>query len=329
MSTELVDQIRLGWVVLSEAGAPGAGDVRTHPLAGPWSLGLGAGGTPCLVTATTERGPEEREGAITVTNRELDTGDGRGTFVVVECAEPSLRDVFDHFVAAVVEARKRDTDRHPAAIALAVLARWRALLRSSGRALGPGELAGLLAELLVLAEIVELDPRRSLEVWAGPGGARHDLRRGTTAIEVKATLSHTAREAGINGIDQLEPPAGGSLTIAWHRLERVEDGPLSVFGVAERIIAAGALPERLYSLLEQAGSPPSLREAHDAVRFDLRERAFFTVDDGFPRIVPGSFPAGTPSGVDDLRYVVSLPAAGSGLSRAEIEQLLQRMAGPA
>jgi Putative PD-(D/E)XK family member, (DUF4420) len=327
VSAELVDQIRLGWVVLSEAGAPEASDVRTHPLTGSWFLGVGAGGTPCLLTAVAEPGPEEREGAVTIVNRELDSDDGRCTFVVIACGEPSLRDVFDHFATAVVEAHARSADRHPAATALVVLARWRALFRPAGNALGPGELAALLAELLVLAEIVERDARRSVAVWTGPDGARHDLRRGSTAIEVKATLSHTAREAGINGIDQLEAPAGGSLTLAWHRLERAEDGPFSVFGLADRIIAAGAQPEQLYGLLEQAGSPPSLREAHDAVRFDLRERGFFAVEDGFPRIVTASFPSGPPAGVDDLSYVVTLPPAQASLSEAETEELLQRMAG--
>ncbi len=327
MSTELVDRIRLGWVVLSEAGVADGGDLRTHPLTGRWLLGLTSGGTPCLLTAVSEPGPEEHDGAVTVVNRELDTGDGRRTFVVVGCDEASLRDVFDHFVAGVVEAQERSADRHPAATVLMVLSRWRALLHSANQALGVGELAALVAELLVLVEIVERDPQRSLAVWAGPGRARHDLRRGDVAIEVKATLSHTSRSATINGLDQLEAPVGGSLTLAWHRLERVEDGDLSVFGLADRIIAAGAVPQQLYGLLEQAGSPPSLREAHDAVRFDLRERDFFAVDDSFPRITSASFPGGPPAGVDDLRYVATLPPAEARLPVAGTELLLERMAG--
>lgn len=327
MSAELVDRIRLGWVVLAEAGAPPEGDVTTHPLEGEWLLGLTDAGAPCLLTPSAEPGPTEHEGAVTVSSRELDADGGRRTFVVVACGEPSLRDVFDHFLAALVEAQERTPDRHPAATAIVVLARWRALFRPSRDALGPTELAALLAELMVLAEIVERDPQRSLGVWAGPTGARHDLRRGTDAIEVKSTLSHTAREAGINGIDQLEAPAGGTLTLAWHRLERAEDGPLSVFGLAERLIAAGAPAQQLYGLLEQAGSPPSLREAHDAVRFDLRDRAFFAVAGDFPRIVSATFGDAPPEGVDDLRYRIALPSPDSALSAAEVEGLFERMAG--
>lgn len=329
MSIELVDQIRLGWVVLAEAGPPAAGDVRTHALDGPWLLGLDSDATPCLLTQVGEPGPEDRNGVVTVVNRELDTGEGRRDFVVVGCRRLSLRDAFDHFAAGVVEAGREIPDRHPAATALAVLARWRELFRPASDALGPAELAALVAELLVLEEIVGRDPARSLGVWAGPDGARHDFRRGTTAIEVKSTLSHTTRSASINGIDQLEAPRGGSLALAWYRLERVEDGPHSVFGLADRIVAAGASAEGLYGLLERAGSPPSLREAHDAVRFDLREREFFTVADGFPRIIPASFDGGCPPGVDDLRYSVGLPDPGACLPAPEIEELFGRIAGSA
>ena len=274
-----------------------------------------------------EAGPEEREGAVAISNRELETGQGRRAFVMVACGEPPLRDVFDHFLAALVEAVERTPDRHPGATAVTVLARWQALFRSGHALLGPAELAALLAELLVLAEIVDRDPLRSVGVWAGPTGARHDFRRGADAIEVKSTLSHTAREAGVNGIDQLEEPAGGSLALAWFRFERAEDGPLSVFSTVDRLLAAGAPPAQLYGLLEQAGSPPSLRDAHDAVRFELRDRCFFAVDDGFPRIVPASFPSGPPAGVDDLRYAITLPPADACLSPDETEQLLRRMAG--
>jgi hypothetical protein len=329
VSVELVDQIRLGWVVLAEAGAPGTADVRTHSLRGPWLLGIDAEAMPCLLTEVGEPGPEDSDGAVTVTNRELDTAEGRRNFIVVSCRQLSLRDVFDHFAAGVVEAGLESPDRHPAATALAVLARWRELFRPASAALGPLELAALVAELLVLEEIVARDPAGSLSVWAGPGGARHDFRQGNVAIEVKSTLSHTARRASINGIDQLEAPPGGSLTLAWHRLERVAGGPHSVFGLADRIIAAGAPAGQLYGLLEQAGSPPSLREAHEAVRFDLRERAFFAVDGDFPRIVPASFPAGAPAGVDDLRYTVELPGPDAALGTSTVEELLAGMAGSA
>jgi hypothetical protein len=329
MSTELVDQIRLGWIVLAEAGPPRSADVRTHELGGSWLLGLDSEAMPCLLTEVAEPGPEDRNGAVTVVNRSLDTDAGRRTFVVVSCRRLSLRDVFDHFVAGVVEAGTESPERHPAATALAVLSRWRELFRPASEALGARELAALIAELLVLEEIVSRNALGSLTVWAGPGGARHDFRRGSAAIEVKSTLSHTARRISVNGIDQLEEPADGSLTLAWHRLERVEDGPHSVFGVADRIIAAGAPAGQLYGLLEQAGSPPSLREAHEAVRFDLRERELFAVDTGFPRIIPASFPGGLPTGVDDFRYAVELPCPDAALASPAVDELFARMAVPA
>jgi hypothetical protein len=333
LSDGLVDRIRLGWIVLGEAGEPTAEGVTTHQLEGPggqaFLLGLDGTGVPCMLMATDDAGPEEDVGVVTVRNRELATRAGTRRFVVVACREPSLRDVFDHFLAAVIVARAEAGDRHAGATAVDVLARWVALLRASRPALGPSHLASLLAELLTLEQIVSRDPSRSLAVWTGPRRTRHDLRRGLHAIEVKSTLSHTSRTARINGVDQLEPPDGGSLVLAWHRFEVVPGGELSVFGVAERLIAGGAPAVELYGLMEAAGSPPALREAHEAVRFELRGRTFFAVEGDFPRLVPDTFTNGVPDGVDDVTYTVALPPDEASLDDAAVGALLDRMAGVA
>ena len=331
MSTELVDQIRLGWVVLGEADAPVGGGITTHPVIeiGDESLllGLDGAGVPYLLIPAPGRGPEEDVGMVTVRNRELVTGAGPRPFVVVSCLEVSLRDVFDHFLAGVIAAVEADSGQHPGAVAVKVLARWNALFRTTGAALGPSDLAALLAELLVLEMVVERDPGRSVAVWTGPEEARHDLRRGSTAVEVKSTLSHTARQVTIHGIDQLEPPGDGSLTLAWHRFDLVPEGPLSVYTVADRLVAAGVSAVELYDRMDAAGSPLSLREQHDGVRFSLREQRFFAVAGDFPRLVTASFPAGVPDGVDDITYKVVLPADDAVLGVAARDHVLDRMAG--
>ncbi len=331
MSPDLVERIRLGWVVLAEAETPVAGGFRTQPVVeagdGSLLLGLDGAGVPCLLIPTDERGPEESVGVVRIRNSELDTSAGVRSFVVVSCSEPSLRDVFDHFLVGVVTAVQATDGRSPGATAADVLARWRSLFQAGGEALGHSALAALLAELLILEAIVKRDESRSLAVWTGPSQARHDLRRSLAAVEVKATLSHTAREVTIHGVDQLEPPQGGRLTLAWHRLEVVPDGPLSVFVLADRLIAAGASAVELYGRMEQAGSPASLREEHDGVRFALHEQRFFAVDDDFPRVVPATFPAGVPRGVDDITYKVALPAPDLALGGAAVEAVLAEMAG--
>ncbi len=331
MSAELVDRIRLGWVVLAEAGEPAAGALRTHPVAeaGERSLllGLDGAGVPCLLIPAGEDGPEEDVGVVAIRNRELDTSAGRRRFVVVSCTEPTLRDVFDHLLVGVIAAVEGGQDQHPGIVAGGVLARWKALLRSSGAALGRSDLAALLAELLVLEQVIDRDPDRSLAVWTGPDGARHDLRRGAAAVEVKSTLSHTARQITVHGVDQLEPPDGGALTLAWHRFDVVADGPLSVFTLADRLIAAGVSAVELYDRLDSAGSPLSLRGQHESVRFALREQRFFAVEEGFPRIVTASFPAGVPGGVDEITYRATLPGNDDALDPAAVESTLERMAG--
>lgn len=333
MSADLVERIRLGWVVLAEAEGPASGGLRTQPIAeadgGTLLLGLDGAGEPCLLIPAGGKGPEETVGVVRIRNRQLTTTGGTQDFVVVSCGEPALRDVFDHFLVGVVSAVEADGERDPGLTAGEVLARWRSLFTTGRAALGASDLAALVAELLVLEAVLARDPAHSLAVWTGPSESRHDLRRELTAIEVKATLSHTARQVTIHGIDQLEPPAGGRLTLAWHRLEVVPDGPLSVFVLADRLIAAGASAVELYELMERAGSPAALREQHDRVRFALREQRFFGVGAGFPRIVPTTFPAGVPVGVDDLTYRVTLPVDDAALTPEETDRVLDEMAGVA
>jgi len=333
VSTGLVDRIRLGWIVLAEADDPSPGGLITHPLAdaGPRELLLGrdVGGVPCLLVPADGPGPEEDVGVVTVRNRGLVAADRTRTFVVISCGDSSLRDVFDHLLVGVAAALEADSSQHPGVVAIRVLAHWKELLRGRAQLLGPTDLAALLAEMLVLEEVIKHDPMRSLAVWTGPSKARHDLRRGDHAIEVKSTLSHTGRQITVNGVDQLEMPPNGSLTLAWHRFEPVPDGPLSVFTVADRLIAAGVSAVDLYQRLEAAGSPPSARDVHDGVRFRLRERRFFTVDGDFPRITTATFPQGVPPGVDDLSYKVTLPEDRAALDTDDVNAALARLGGAA
>lgn len=331
MKTGLVDQIRLGWIVLAEAEDPSPGGITTQRLtdvgARELLLGRDGAGVPCLLVPVDDPGPEESVGVVTVANRDLETSTGNRTFVVVACGDASLRDVFDHFLVGVVSALEAREGVHPGGVVIEVLARWGSLFRGGSGSLGASALGALLAELLVLEEVVDRDPERSLEVWTGPSEARHDLRRGDHAIEVKSTLSHTMRRITVNGVDQLETPSGGSLTLAWHRFEPVPEGRLSVFVVADRMIAAGVSAVDLYTRLEEAGCPPSTREVHDAVRFELRERRLFAVDEGFPRIVAASFVGGIPAGVDDLVYKVALPDDAASLDEGATSDVLDRLAG--
>lgn len=331
MSGELIDQIRLGWVVLAEAADPAAGGITTHELtrieSGALLLGLDVAGIPCLLIPASGPGPEEDGGIVSVRNRELVTGLASHPFVVVACREPSLRDVFDHFLVGVVGALEEADGSHPGAVAIAVLARWQSLFRTGGEAMGSGALAALLAELLVLEAVVAREAHGSTAAWVGPDEARHDFRRGSHAIEVKSTLSHTGRTVTVHGVDQLEAPAGGTLHLAWMRLEVVPDGSLSVYTVCDRIIAAGVPAVDLHDRMDRAGSPPALREVHGRVRFELREQGWFEVGPDFPRIVPASFAGGMPVGVDDLVYRVDLPPQGSALDPAATEVVLKRVAG--
>lgn len=326
-----VDTIRLGWTVLSEAPPPGGTGLRTYPLtadapAGS-ALAIDTAGISQLLLAADAPGPEEDIGVVLLRNRELETAQGQRMFVVLACLEPSLRDAFDRFLEAVLLACEARPDRHPGVVASEVLADWRSLLQSRRPGLGRRELAALLAELLTLEQVLDADPRRRVDVWIGPTAQRHDLRRGDHAVEVKSTLSHTDRRITVHGLDQLEVPPGGSLALAWWRLEAVPEGSLSVFGIADRLLDLGVSALELYGLMERAGSPPILRHVHEAERFEVRQRLWFPVDDTFPRLVPDVFVGGgPPDGVDEITYRVNLPSDEAALDEAAVDGVIARLA---
>ena len=94
------------------------------------------------------------------------------------------------------------------------------------------------------------------------------------------------------------------------RLEMVPDGGQSVSNLVDEILAAGAPAKELFHALATAGIPPAYLHGVDDVRFDVRERVTFPVDERLPRIVPASFIDGArPVGVIDMSYRIDLDHA--------------------
>jgi len=86
-----------------------------------------------------------------------------------------------------------------------VLQRWRQFLIAPSGPPGRGRAAEILSELLVVSDAVH---GRGFP-WIGPFGARHDMRCGSEAVEVKTTRSHTGHRVTIHGEDQLLAPEQG------------------------------------------------------------------------------------------------------------------------
>src|SRR5690606_11320061 len=133
-----------------------------------------------------------------------------------------------------------------------------------------------------------------------------------------------AREVAINGIDQLEPPAGGSLHLAHLVLEAVEGGLLTVASLGAKALLRADDPAGLRALLAAVGCT----DVHDAAwnRFAFRAEAerLYRVGPGLPRIVPSMIPAG----IVDATYRIDLGhASDAECPPAEFASLLQELSG--
>ncbi len=306
----MIDAIRLTFAALREAARPPVGDLNVR------ALGQGPGGVylaldaerraHLLVEAEVELTGSTGLTTVTIGHRDLVVDGRTAGFLDVTCEAEELAEVFDHFVAAVTQ-RLLSSGDSPVEVVLDVIEHWRQFLVSEAPPAGRDRLAAVFGELLVVLDVVRADPRGRVDCWVGPFGGRHDLRRGTRAVEVKTTRAHTTRVVTVHGEDQLVEPDGGSLHLHLVRLEEVPEGGASVPSLVDDLLAAGAPAQELFKALDAAGVAPAELPAVNVVRFDVRERMTVRVDERTPRLVPSSFVSGArPIGIVDLVYRVDL-----------------------
>jgi len=317
----VIDAVRLTFAALREAGAPPPGEIAVRSLPEMGSgvyLGHDAEGrSHLLIESTSDAEGSTGMAAVTIERSTLFIAGRSRRLVDVVCEIAALSEVFDHFIVAVGDRLPAPEAEEMSAI-LEVLERWRRFLVSAPDPPGRDRLAAVFGELLVLLDLVTSDPRRRVDAWVGPFGGRHDLRRGTLAIEVKTSRAHTARVVTVHGEDQLlEPEQGSTLHLHFVRLEEVPEGGASVPSLVDDLLSAGADTGKLFGAVAAAGVSPADFGSADSVRFDIRERLTVPVDEDTPRIVPSSFAGGQrPVGILDLVY------------RLDLDHVLDRALGP-
>jgi Putative PD-(D/E)XK family member, (DUF4420) len=325
-----LDQLRIAWTALASAPSSIGGHVATLALEdqiGNQSILLGADidGDRHLLVPTPDGPVAEDVDSDAVQIRELELGVPSAIrYTDVVCGARALADVFDDLILAIlrkIEAGSVD----PSEACSEVLGQWRALLRPPPReALSVNQMAGLAAELQLAIDILRRDPERRLDLWRGPSSSRHDFRRGSDAIEVKATVKHGEPSAEIHGLEQLEVPEDGALHLAWVKLEQVPEGTITVAGLVENLRRLLGGSPALYARLTEAGWRPE--SAAENLTFEFRERHIYEVDGDFPRLTPAMLPGGlTPTGVSNVRYDVALDPRRA-LAEDEVEALLDRIA---
>lgn len=232
--------------------------------------------------------------------------------IVIRLTDPEQRDIFLRFCRDIVDATTlAQTEEQAVERFLARTWRWHRLLQGGrDKRLSDDEQRGLIGELVVLEKhlLPVLDALDAVRCWTGPLDAPHDFEVSRIHVEAKARGSATPRVV-ISSEHQLE--SGNAERLFLHVTEvttGAEGGRdvLTVTDIATRIRVV--LAERDMAAVE------IFEERLGAVGFDwtddysdkswvVGQEALYEVREGFPRITP----AMVPEGVDNVKYLISLP----------------------
>ncbi|MFF3322088.1 PD-(D/E)XK motif protein [Streptomyces sp. NPDC002889] len=239
--------------------------------------------------------------------RALEDEETYQTYADLACLRNDLSDLFTELCVDVLGAVE-GLPENPVKALYRVLDRWKALFRTQQAPLGPEQLAGLFGELTVLNRLLEKDPSAH-RLWRGPEGHRHDFSAGTTAVEVKSSTGGEGRRPRIHGLDQLEVPEGGTLCMAWFRLQgtTVNGSGIAFVDLVAQTLRLCDDEGALLELLAGAGYSASDADRYHDVRFVISEERWYRVDPDFPGLTGQALvAAGVPVSALDVEYTIDL-----------------------
>ncbi|MCR8935234.1 MULTISPECIES: PD-(D/E)XK motif protein [unclassified Pseudomonas] len=252
----------------------------------------------------------------------------KGTlFIDIMCLDRGLDLVFAELAEDILRRIKEGFS--PIKAVIASIDDFRELLREkASEEILESKILGLVGELEMMRRLVTLN-QTAAETWTGPFELRHDFRQGIHALEVKTSGRSDTTRVFIHGIDQLDPPVGGTLHLAHVRLERAENGQLSIGSVFDSLLKSGADRKTLEKGLEALGCLNPYGKEWNRLSFCLEGIKIYSVSEGFPRITGSSFADGLlPAGVLALEYQIDLNHAKDfELPTDNYKIALERIAG--
>jgi len=305
------------WAIL-RAGTRDSGglEIPSIPLsvgtaAGPVRFALGSNGEARLLLPISKQdaAPEIDTGdALEIVESSFMHGGRSHRFLDLTCLAAELEPVFVDVVEEIIVRIDRGTGCVHAA--RTTLEDFRALL-TAGRShrIDRSRVTGLVAELVVLNRLLDVSPQ-AWKIWRGPTGDRHDFRAADTSLEVKASLRAGASIITANGLDQMEPPSGGTLYLVHFILEPVPGGLLSISALGRRALGLADDPSALKDILVGNGCTDVDDKSWNQDRFRIETQTLYRVDGSFPRLVSSMFAGGVvPAGVSDVTYRIDLAVA--------------------
>lgn len=267
-----------------------------------------------IILTESEGGLDDRNSrGLTVLTRDLRIHDKEPErYLDIECRDSAGYAAFD---IIGLEIAKELSKAHypPAEIVRRILARWRRFWgQIPSEMLSREELFGLCAELWFLSHwlIPSIAPLEAIVRWRGPYGARHDFEWPGRSVEVKVSSSPRGRIHHIHGLEQLESPEGGNLFL-YSLLIREERGgqyslPLLISECRRLLDSDAEAMEEFEATLVRTGYSPAHDEEYGKIMFRIAGEALFTVDNNFPRLLPGSIAGGIPPGIERVEYEINL-----------------------
>ena len=259
--------------------------------------------------------------------RPLEDADTYQTYADLSCLRQDLNDLFTGLCVDVLTTVE-ELPENPVKGLYHVLDRWKALFQKNSPVLGPEQLAGLFAELLVLNTLLQRESSAH-RLWLGPRGYRHDFSTGKTSIEVKAGTDTSNRKPRIHGLDQLEIPVDGSLCLAWYGLHRITTSGAGIgfVDLVEQTLRQCDDESALLGMLAEAGYQPFDAPRYRDVRFTIGEEKWYRVDPKFPGLTTSALiSAGLPVSVFDVTYTIDLAReAPATLTPEEVSLVIDRI----
>lgn len=243
------------------------------------------------------------------TRRLVVEGAPEAWFIDVKATDSTALDMFNKIGDEVVTAL--EGGQEPAEAVELVLGRWRRFWAGvPDVGLTAEALRGLFGELWFLAEwLVPVDNRHVL-AWTGPSGGRHDFQWPAVACECKATVSSRGHIHWINGLDQMDPPEGGTLYVFSIRIREEPSAgnslPVLIELIYEELRGKPDLLDYFDQQLAASGYSPAHADRYQAIRWRIVDQRVFTVADGFPRLSNSMIEGGLPIGVERVDYLVDL-----------------------
>jgi hypothetical protein len=233
--------------------------------------------------------------------------------IIVELTRRIYGDVFEILAEDVCRKVHASASESEAAQQLVSrLSNWQTFLRRyAPDGLSPEAQAGLFGELWFLKSwlLNVAAPTAAISSWTGPDAANQDFQLRSVGVEVKVTRAAPHERLFISNVRQLDATGVDALLLLHLSFDVRREGDQTLPWLVNHL--TGLLSRQdmtaadlFHSKLSQAGYLASQADLYDDIAYALRHHCFYTVVDGFPRLLETDLP----TGVGDVRYSIAVSA---------------------